>query len=246
MTLSRRLFLATGSSLGVLTLAACSSDPVQKAEAANTPANTPAETPAAAPTPVGEMEFYDGNAVEPLGTDALLNPAGVPDRPIGAKNAKVIVIEYSSPTCSHCAAFAVETFPAFKEKYVDTGKVIFIMRPFVRNVLDAVVFLLAEAAGSENYINVVETYFRTVNTWATSEKPRDEIEKIAMQLGFSKESFEAALTNQDLFGGLEELRQQAMDKFDVSGTPTFFINGKETVGAASLSALSAAIDPLLG
>ena len=242
MTLSRRLFLATGSSLGVLTLAACSSDPVQKAEAASTTTETAA--PATATT--AELAFYDGSPVEPLGTDPLLNPAGVPDRPIGAKGAKVVVIEYSSPTCSHCASFALNTFPAFKEKYVDTGKVTFIMRPFVRNVLDAVVFLLAEAAGGGNYINVVDTYFRTVNTWATSEKPRDEIEKIALQLGFSKESFEAALTNQDLFGRLDELRQQAMDKFDVSGTPTFFINGKKTVGAATLDGLSATIDPILG
>lgn len=245
MTLSRRLFLATGSSFGVLTLAACSSDPVQKAEAANTTTETPAATTTASTVPAGDIELYDGSPVEPLGSDELLTPVGIPDRPIGGKGAKVIVIEYSSPTCSHCASFALQTYPEFRKKYVDTGKVIFILRPFVRNVLDAVVFLLAEAAGNENYINVVETYFRTVNTWATSEKPRDEIEKIALQLGFSKESFEAALTNQDLFGGLDELRQQAMDKFDVTGTPTFFINGKKIVGAATMGALSSAIDPLL-
>jgi protein-disulfide isomerase len=249
VTLSRRHFLATGSSLGVLTLAACSSDPIKKAEAANTATETtpqaPAET-ATATAPSGKVELYDGSAVKPLGTDPLLNPEGVPDRPIGGKNAKAIVIEYSSPTCSHCAAFAIDTFPEFRKKYIDTGKVTFILRPFVRNVLDAVVFMLAEAAGDDKYVDVVETYFETVHTWATSETPRDEIEKIALQLGFSKESFEAALTNQDLFAALDDLRQQAMDKFDVTGTPTFFINGDKIVGAASMDALSKAIDPIVG
>ena len=245
MTLSRRLFLATGSSLGLLTLAACSSDPVQKAEEASTTTQTATET--ATPTvPAGEVALYDGSPVEPLGTDELLNPDGVADRPIGGKGAKAIVIEYSSPTCSHCAAFALETFPEFRKKYVDTGKVTFIMRPFVRNVLDAVVFMLAEAAGSDKYIDVIETYFQTVNTWATSDTPRDEIEKVALQLGFSKESFEAALTNQDLFARLDKVRQQAMDKFDVTGTPTFFINGNKIVGAATMDALSSAIDPIVG
>ncbi len=242
MTVSRRLFLATGASLGVVTLAACSSDPVSQAEAPTEPA---AATPAAEMTPAADVVFYDGGPVPPIGTDPLLNPAGVEDRPVGGKDARVVIVEYSSPTCPHCATFALDVYPEFKAKYVDTGKVTFILRPFVRNVLDAVVFMLADAAGPESYANVVETYFRTMMTWATSEKPRDEIEKIALQLGFTKESFEAALTNQDLFDGLDKLRTQALDEFDVTGTPTFFINGKKFAGEHSVKQLSAEIDPLL-
>ncbi len=245
MTVSRRLFLATGASLGVVTLAACSSDPVSKAEAQTTPTEPAAATPVADTTPAANVEFYDGSPVPPIGSDPLLNPAGVQDRPIGAKDAKVVVIEYSSPTCPHCAVFAVDVYPEFKTKYIDTGKVTFILRPFVRNVLDAVVFMLADAAGPDKYVDVVEAYFKTMNTWATSNKPRDEIEKIALQLGFTKESFEAALTNQDLFDGLDKLRTQALDKFGVTGTPTFYINGKKFEGEHSIKQFSTEIDPLL-
>jgi len=175
----------------------------------------------------------------------LMAPAGLPDRILGSADAKVTVIEYASPTCPHCALFHNETYAEFKKQYVDTGKVKFIVRPFVRNVLDAVVFMLAEASGEANYHNVVNTYFKTQDTWAASEAPRDAILEIAKQLGFTEESFEAALTNQDLFTGMEKLREQALNEFQLTGTPTFYINGKQLTGEKTLEELAAEIDPLL-
>lgn len=175
----------------------------------------------------------------------LMAPAGVADHPEGPADAKVTVIEYASPTCPHCAAFKNDVYPGLKAEYIDTNKIQFISRPFVRNVLDAVVFLVAEAAGPEKYHDVVGTYFKTQDTWMTSDKPRDAMLAIALQLGFTEESFEAALTNQDLFKGMETLREQAMNEFGLTGTPTFYVNGKQMTGDQTLEALAAAIDPLL-
>ena len=115
----------------------------------------------------------------------------------------------------------------------------------MRNVLDAVVFMLAEAAGPEKYHEVVDTFFKTQDTWLTSNTPNDAIFAIAQQLGFTKESYDAALTNQALFSGLEALQKQALDDFQLEGTPTFYINGKKLTGESSLEALKAEIDPLL-
>ena len=176
----------------------------------------------------------------------LMEPAGgVAEHVQGSETAPVTVIEYASPTCPHCAAFSNDVLPAFIEAYVDTGKVKFITRPFVRNVLDAAVFMLAEAAGPTNYHNVLSTYFKTQNTWATSQTPRDAILEIAKQLGFTQETFDAALTNQELFTGMEALREQALDEFGLSGTPTFYVNGKTLTGDKTLEQLAAEIDPLV-
>jgi protein-disulfide isomerase len=76
----------------------------------------------------------------------LMAPAGIPDKILGNADAKVTVIEYASPTCPHCATFSNEVLGPFKEKYVATGKVKFILRPFARNTMDAAIFMLAEAA----------------------------------------------------------------------------------------------------
>lgn len=176
----------------------------------------------------------------------LMAPAGgVADHVQGSETAPVTVIEYASPTCPHCATFSNDVLPAFIETYVDTGKVRLITRPFVRNVLDAAVFMLAEASGPTNYHNVVSTYFKTQNTWATSQTPRDAILEIAKQLGFTQETFDAALTNQELFTGMEALREQALSEFGLSGTPTFYVNGKTLTGDKTLEQLAAEIDPLI-
>ncbi len=177
----------------------------------------------------------------------IMAPKGMADRPIGGTDAKVTMIEYASPTCSHCAAFAVNVYPTLKQDYIDTGKITFIMRPFVRNVLDAVVFMLAATAeDNETYASILHTFFETQAQWALSDKPRDAILAIALQLGFTEESFEAALTNQELFAGMETLRTQALEEFDLTGTPTFYINGKQISGDKSLEDLAAEIDPQLG
>jgi len=176
---------------------------------------------------------------------AKLADVALPDRTLGEADANVTVIEYASPTCPHCAAFHNNVFPQFRAEYIDTGKVKFILRPFVRNVLDAVVFMLAEAAGEEQYHAVLETFFKTQDQWGTSDTPRDAILAIAKQLGFTDESFEAALTNQELFAAMETMREQALEEFRLEGTPTFYINGKQLTGDKTLEELKVEIDPLL-
>jgi len=172
-------------------------------------------------------------------------PEGFKDHPIGPADAKVLMIEYLSPTCPHCATFHADVYPQLKAEYVDTGKMQFVPRPFVRNVLDAVVFLLAEAAGEARYHDVVDTFFKTQAQWAASDTPNDAMLKVAEQLGFTKESYDAALTNQALFTGLEAVRDQALKDFQLQGTPTFYLNGKMITGETTLEALKAEIDPLL-
>jgi protein-disulfide isomerase len=176
----------------------------------------------------------------------LMAPAGgLEDHVEGNPDAPVTVIEYASPTCPHCASFHNTVYPAFKEQYIETGKVKFIVRPFARNALDAAIFLLAEAAGPEHYHNVIATYFKTQNEWGMSEKPRDALFVIAQQLGFTEETFAAALTNQEVFTAIEAQRVQVMDEFGLTGTPTFYVNGKTLSGGKTLEQLAAEIDPLV-
>lgn len=187
----------------------------------------------------GEGGVYDINA--------LMAPDGWVDRAIlGSEDAPVMMIEYSSPTCPFCAAFKTQTYPSLKEQYVDTGKTRFILRPFVRNVLDAVVFMLADAAGEEGYHEVVATYLASQQVWSRSDTPKDALLAVALQLGFTEESFEAALTNRELFAGMEAVRDQAANEFGLTGTPSFYINGKMFSGNQPLDVLGAEIDSLQG
>ncbi len=175
---------------------------------------------------------------------ALANVA-LPDKPLGSETAPVTLIEYASPTCPHCAAFHNNVFPSLRTDFIDTGRVRFLLRPFVRNVLDAVVFMLAEAAGPEQYHNIIEAYFRTQGEWLQAPDPRAALLGIALQLGFTEQSFDEALKNQELFTKMETMREQALNEFNLEGTPTFYVNGKQLTGDKTLEQLKTEIDPLV-
>ena len=52
------------------------------------------------------------------------------DRAIGNADAKTTVQEFFSLTCTHCAAFARETFSQIKSELIDTGKLRWVFRDF--------------------------------------------------------------------------------------------------------------------
>ncbi len=192
---------------------------------------------------VGLAQGAEGDVID---VAKLMAPAGgLTDHVLGNEDAPVTVVEYASPTCPHCATFHNTVYEPFKEAYVETGKVKFIVRPFARNALDAAIFMLAESAGPEHYHEVITTFFKTQNEWGMSEKPRDALFSIAQQLGFTEESFNAALTNQDVLAGIEAQKNQALDEFGLTGTPTFYVNGKTLSGGKTLEQLAAEIDPLV-
>src|SRR5580692_8074352 len=79
----------------------------------------------------------------------LMAPPPLGDESLGSANAPVTIIEYASMTCPHCAHFHEATFPELKKKYIDTGKVRFIMREFPLDPLAAAGFMLARCSAQE-------------------------------------------------------------------------------------------------
>ena len=80
--------------------------------------------------------------------------------------------------------------------------------------------------------------------WAV-EKPLPPLLALAKQAGFTQATFDACLSNQKLLDGIEAVRTRATDKFKVSSTPSFFINGTLFAGALSIEDMAKQIDPLL-
>jgi protein-disulfide isomerase len=65
---------------------------------------------------------------------------------------------------------------------------------------------------------------------------------IAKLAGFTQESFNACLKNQEVMNTVLAVRNKASDDYGVSGTPTFFIDGKKHVGNATFEELSKLIE----
>ena len=173
---------------------------------------------------------------------AHAGPGG--DIMIGSDKAPVTIIEYASMTCPHCAHFEETTLPELKKRYIDTGKVRYVMREFPLDALAAAGFMLARCAGPDKYETVVETLFAKQPDWVT-QKPIEPLMAIAKQFGFTEDSFNACLANQKVLEDIQAVRDHAVSKLGVNSTPTFFVNGKRLVGDVSIEQLAKEIDPYL-
>jgi protein-disulfide isomerase len=180
---------------------------------------------------------------EPSTAD-LMAPGPLAEQILGNANAPVTIIEYASMTCPHCAHFHETVYPELKKQYIDTGKVRFIFREFPLDPLAAAGFMLARCGGPDKYFPIIETLFAQQKEWVV-QKPLEPLLSIARQAGFTKETFDACLANQQVLDGIEQVRSKAVSKFQVNSTPTFFVNGKKLSGAPSLEELSKQIESYL-
>jgi protein-disulfide isomerase len=167
------------------------------------------------------------------------------DRVLGDAKAPVVIYEYASLTCGACAAFHADGYKFLKEKYIDTGKVRFVMREFPLDPLATAGFMLARCAPEARYTPFVDLLFAQQRTWAFAQRPLDGLLAMARQAGFSQESFETCLKNQTIYDGVNEIRRRGQEKFAVDSTPTFFINGRRYTGVLSPKQLEEIIEPLL-
>jgi protein-disulfide isomerase len=186
--------------------------------------------------------FAQGDEVP---VDELMASEALPDLALGSNGALVTIVEYASMTCSHCAAFYAGTFPELKKKYIDTGKVKFILREFPLDPLGAAGFMLARCAGDDKRNAIIDLLFAQQKNWAFTDKPVDALATLLKQTGMSQNTFDACLKDQSLYDKIAKVHDRAAEKFGVSATPTFFINGKKQRGEILPDALDKLLEPLL-
>lgn len=176
----------------------------------------------------------------------LLAPGPLPEMELGAADAPVTIIEYASMTCIHCATFHVQHFPRLKEKYIDTGKVRFIFREFPFDPLATGAFMLARCTGdTQRYFAFVDLLFHQHERWTRTDDPVNALFDLSKQAGFTAESFDTCLSNQQLLQGVAQVRERAEANFDVNSTPTFFVNGQIARGVQTIEDLDRLIAPHL-
>ena len=171
--------------------------------------------------------------------------AAMAERVMGDPDAPVTIVEYASLTCSHCASFHRDVLPKIKEAYIDRGKVRLVYTDFPLDGLALGAAMLARCAQPERYFGFLTVLFRSQQTWAGSDDPRQELQRVALLGGISRADFDACLADRALMKAIQE-RAAAGAQRGIQSTPSFVINGKKVAGPPSFEELRNVIDETLG
>ena len=162
---------------------------------------------------------------------------------IGDKNSKIIVKEYFSLTCSHCADFHIKTFPLIKKQMIDKGilQFEFVDYPLDRIAMYAVA--LVRSLPKESYLDAIDLLLKNQKQWAYSKQPILELLNISKIFGISKQSFEKITEDYELMQKILNKMESESKKHDIQSTPTFIINDTQKItGSLTFSEFKKKID----
>lgn len=176
----------------------------------------------------------------------VAKPVSFPDMALGSATAPVTIVEYSSLTCPHCAAFAENVFPMLQSKYIDTGKVRFVSREFPLDIKAAAASLLARCVANGDAPKFFETIMMLFKQQqALVEHTTQTLTSIGAKFGMDRGAVETCVKSNASLDKLQADQNFASNKLKVGATPTFFINGEMVKGAMSFEELEAKLAPLL-
>lgn len=186
---------------------------------------------------IGYERFGGGSDPIPAGdSTTAATPGDQPplyddDKILGDPNAPVTMIEYASLTCPHCADFHNDVLPQIKKAYIETGKLKLVYRDFPLNQAALRGAQLTHCVAPQNYFGMLELLFRNQESWAFTADPVGELEKLGATAGIDAAKFEACINDKPMTEGIIARAQEGQDKYGVSSTPYFFINGRKISGA---------------
>jgi len=157
---------------------------------------------------------------------------------LGGAQAPISFIEYGSLTCDNCISFHRNVLPRIKKHYIDTGSVRFVFRHFPTSETAVHAAVAAQCAG-EKYYEMLDRLYSTVSGWYRAENRNDIFIQQATSLELDSAMFASCLNDTRNFSDIVNQRKAARKNHDVTGTPTFFINGKIVRGKKSFVEIKA-------
>jgi protein-disulfide isomerase len=143
----------------------------------------------------------------------------------GNKNAPVKIVEFGDFQCPFCRR-AEGTLKAIRSKYGDKIQLVYMDFPLG---IHPHAFEAAEAARCAEEQNKFWQYHDALFADQSKLAPTD-LKATAVRLGLKKTEFDTCLDHGKYEAAIRKDVAEAM-KLGVTGTPTFFINGRELVGA---------------
>lgn len=171
---------------------------------------------------------------------------------IGNPDAPIKLMEYASLTCPACAAFAMSAVPELKTEYVSTGRVSYEMRNQIHGPHDLALATMVRCGPDASFHPLSDQVF--ANQQAVLNPIFQNAEAVEQSLtlpenqrlirlaeiggfidffaarGLSGDQARSCLADVDAYKTIAENSNTQSQELGVSGTPTFFINGRKIDG----------------
>jgi protein-disulfide isomerase len=153
------------------------------------------------------------------------------DHVMGAEDAELLIVEYASFSCPHCASFQLNAWPTIQTEFIDTGRVRFVLRPMLTQPaqIAGIGVILAECVADDRYFQAADLLFHEQS--AIMERARaqegfiDIYNRIAGAVGTSPEALMACFQSEEMNTLVNDLAQQAFTD-EIPGTPSFIVRGE--------------------
>ncbi|WP_226018320.1 thioredoxin domain-containing protein [Novosphingobium sp. FKTRR1] len=166
---------------------------------------------------------------------------------MGNPNAPLKLIEYGSLTCPHCAEFSEKGLPTLRDTYVASGRVSLEFRNFVRDKYDTTMAMLTRCSSPDAFYGLTEQVYANqkdifAGLEALGKDPsiatlsedklfpvigaRGGLVDFFAARGVAKDQALQCLANTKTATTLAEGVQKATDQYQITGTPSFILNGR--------------------
>ena len=167
--------------------------------------------------------------------------------PLGNKNAKVTIVEFTDFQCPFCKRFFDDALVSIKKEYIDTGKAKLAIRHFPLTAIHPNAFAAGEASECANeqgkFWEYHDLLFKDQTKWEsqTGNDAKNTFISSAEGLGLNSGVFTSCLSSGKYKANVDKDLSDGQTA-GVSGTPTFYINGQQLVGAQPLASFKTVID----
>jgi protein-disulfide isomerase len=150
---------------------------------------------------------------------------------LGRATARLVMLEYASFTCPHCAAFHRDVLPGLKRTLFDTGRVRYVFRPMLTGPVElaGALQLTAECGPAANRFAVIDALMARQEAifQATERGGALAVVAAASQSagGANQSEIEACLTDQARVAQLRDRASEGSRLYGITGTPSLVLNG---------------------
>lgn len=176
---------------------------------------------------------------------------------MGNPDAPLKLIEFASPTCSHCAEFSKEGAEALKSEFVDSGRVSLEIRPFMLNPMDLAIASIANCGGTERFFPLLENVYATQEELIQGIQSADQaaaqsalqsqnfpafaraikLDTYFAARGMAAADIDTCLSDTAKVTRWQESTTRNGEQFEITGTPTFVLNGEVLNNAGTWEAV---------